>query len=242
MGIQSAITRFTAFLLVMPFFLSVPDASAARFIIPDDAVVTIKEFPFPASTGNNDRNTLCEEFHGQLTLALEQSGFVVFHSGNAPDPLAAPPPQVPSETNDAPSDASEDVAEESLTAQEPLPQQVTHVLEGTVTLFRENVGRPARIGGNIRIRAESQIHCAYKIRDAVTGNVLLSDVSSGSAAKIANETEDIDATLRLLSAKAMTTTASTVAANLSGNSLPGTTTHSSRDYYRDSPGKRLTTK
>jgi hypothetical protein len=247
MGMQSAISRFAAFLLVMPVFLGVPEASAARFILPDDAVVSIKELSFPASTGNNDRDALCEAFHLQLTLALEQSGLAVFHGENASAPLAATPLEAPAETDappggdgeDAPDDSAEDMVEETLPVQEPRPWQATHILEGTVTLFRENVGRPTRIGESIRIRAESQIHCAYKIRDAVTGNVLLSDVSSGSAARIASETEDIDATLRVLSARAMAATAATVAANLSGNSVPGTATPSSRDYYRDSPGKRL---
>ena len=244
---QSVISRLSAFLLILPFFLSVPQATAARFILPDDAIVDIREFPFPSSTDDKNKDALTEAFHIQLTLALEQAGLVIFHDKATPEFLAATPPQAPANPNDKSDDAStednsEDSTEEFLMIQEPRPPYATHVLEGTVTLFRENVGHPTRIGENIRIRAESQVHCTYKIKDAVTGKVLLSDVSSGSAAKIASETEDIDATLHMLNARAMTATAITIGANLSGNALPKNAADSSRSYYQDSPGKRLKVK
>ena len=246
--------RLAVFLLVAPLFLHAPQADAALYLLPDDAVITVKAFSFPASTGNYDADALSDTFHSQLTLALEKAGFSVFHGGEIPAALVIAPLQDIAETNDAAeetadqdaaenpaeNDAEESLEETALPIRAESPRnRPTHALEGTVTLFRENVGNPTRIGESIRIRAESQIHCTYKIRDLATGNVLLADTSSGSAARIANEAQDIDAMLQTLSARAMTTTAATMAANLSGTSLPGSSNMYSREYYQDSPGKRL---
>ena len=130
-------------------------------------------------------------------------------------------------------------AENEETPAEPATRAVavTHILEGNVTLFRETVGNPTRIAGGIRIRVEASIHCAYTIRDAETGKVLISNVTSGSSAKIASQDRELDPVLASLSNKAMADAAAKMAARLAGTE----TGHgmSDRSYYQDSPGKRL---
>lgn len=118
----------------------------------------------------------------------------------------------------------------------------SHILEGRVTLFRETVGTPTRVGGAIRIRTEASLHCTYKVREAATGKVLLTATSSGSSAKVTAQAQDIDAALAALSTKAMTAAAGKIAANLSGSPLPEQENTSDRSYYQDSPGKRLKSK
>lgn len=114
----------------------------------------------------------------------------------------------------------------------------THVLEGRVTLFRETVGNPTRVGSSIRIRTEALLHCTYTLKDATTDKVLLSDVSSGSSAQVTSQTQEIDDALSPLSRRAMSSAAAKIAAHLSGTDVPASGP-SDRDYYQDSPGKRL---
>ena len=260
-----------AFLLAALLSLHVfSPAVAALLLLPNDAVVEIGEFSFPASIEVTSETALPETFRDQLSLALTQAGILVLHKSATSAPLVLTPfgkttqtphpfiavTPLPEESGEhETSEAADDTHETEYTAEdilagdapalsqsppaEPLPRGATHILEGTVTLFRENVGTPTRIGGAIRIRTESQIHYTYEIRDVATGKVLISDVSSGSAVKLTNETQDLDMILHTLNAQAVTTATETMAANLSGKKrLEGIGTHS-REYYQDSPGKRL---
>ncbi|SBV90768.1 exported hypothetical protein [uncultured delta proteobacterium] len=260
-------------------------ALAAPFLLPDDAVIEIRDFAFPATPDISPDRHLPASFHSQLAFALQKAGLSVHHGKTAaaskPEENGAEPPVkegvAPQEGSDAPlivtpleeekeeaaanapiplSEAAEPAgspnsngtAENEKAPRETPPaspapsvhnRAATHILEGNVTLFREAVGAPNRIAGSIRIRAESQLHCAYTIKDAVTGKVLIADVASGSAARITGETSDYDAVLNRLSARAMATAADTIAAQLSGRDTPGDGVLSDRNYYQDSPGKRL---
>ena len=189
-----------------------------------------------------------EEAAGTLPPAPGAAGEDAPPAGGEKNEAAPIPLETPPDTSlEAPLDAplletpKETPQESPLEAPAPpAPRRVvTHILEGRVTLFRESVGTPSRIGGSIRIRTEAQIHCAYKIKDATNGKVLISDVASGSAARITAEPHDIDATLERLSAKAMNTAAATIAAHLAGTDMPGDGMPSDRGYYQDSPGKQL---
>lgn len=122
----------------------------------------------------------------------------------------------------------------------PAPKpRAAYILTGQVTLLREDVGAPKRIGGGIRIRTESSLHCAFKIIDAVTGNVLISDVVSDSAARIASDTGNIDAALASLTERIMASCAAKIATRLSGTTVPPSPAGDDREEYQDSPGKRL---
>lgn len=114
----------------------------------------------------------------------------------------------------------------------------TYTLEGRVTLVRENLSAPARIGGAIRIKVESVMHCTYRVKDA-SGNTLISAIASGSSAKLASA-QNVDAIIADLMVKAMTNAAESIASRLSGvETVSSPTPHSEKSYYQDSPGKRL---
>lgn len=121
----------------------------------------------------------------------------------------------------------------------PHPLGNAYILTGQVTLLREDVGNPRRIGGGIRIRTESSLHCAFKIIEAATGNVLISNVTSASAARIASDTEDIDASLTALTGRVMASCAAKIATRLSGSTVTEEQDPDDRKVYQDSPGKRL---
>lgn len=121
----------------------------------------------------------------------------------------------------------------------PNPAKAAYILTGQVTLLREDVGAPRRIGGGIRIRAESSMHAAFRIIEAATGNVLISDVVSDSATRIASDTGNIDAALAALTERIMASCAAKIAARLSGTSVPQARIGDDREQYQDSPGKRL---
>lgn len=114
-----------------------------------------------------------------------------------------------------------------------------YIVRGRITLLRERVGTPARIGGGIRIKTEVLLHCAYTVEDALTGYVLLSDASSGTSARILSGTDDIDAVLHELTHTAMAKAAATIAASLSGTPAAPAGMADDRAAYQDSPGKRL---
>lgn len=125
-----------------------------------------------------------------------------------------------------------------------LPMGPEYVLRGRITLLRERVGSPTRIGGDIRIRTESVLHCAYTVEDALTGFVLVSDVASGSSARVVGPSNDIDAALHDLTDKVMASAAQLIAARLSGSaeSVVAAGSRNDREEYQDSPGKRLKSK
>jgi len=284
----------TCYRFILPaalLFAFASPATAAPFLLPDDAVIEIREFSFPASSMNDPERNLPAEFHSRLEQAMRQNDFAIFEGhettvppaslpepSGAPAPLSVTPlsPDQPANTTDEttpPSentgndDAGDDDAdhpdngellagEEAIRGIFAMPGEyagteiapraepyvivgATHILEGNVTLFRETVGNPTRVGGSIRIRTEALVHCTYKIRDAATGKVIISDTSSGSSARVAAQDEDIDAALATLSTRAMDATAAKIAASLSGTQPPGGTPTTSREYYQDSPGKRL---
>lgn len=267
-------------------------ATAAAFFLPDDAVIEIREFSFPAFAEADPERNLPAEFHARLEQAMRKSGFAIAdgheaaasptpspESSDAPAPLrvtplppetsglAEQPADTGDETSPAPENTEEDAEEQPGGAEmldgeagirgifampgeyagtEIAPQTephrisgTTHILEGNVTLFRETVGNPVRVGGSIRIRTEALLHCAYKIRDTATGKVIISDTSSGSAARVAAQGQDIDAVLAALSIKAMEAAAAKIAANLSGTQPPADNPAADPGYYQDSPGKRL---
>lgn len=298
-GVSMVQTCYRFILPAALLFAFSSTATAAPFLLPDDAIIEIREFSFPASSAASsaassvdapERN-LPAELHSRLEHAMRQSGFVIFEgneitvpaasspeSSDAPMPMSVTPlpPEQPVNTPDdtPPSpENTEDGAEgndetdlpaddEMLAGEEAVrgifampgeyagaeiapqtePHKIsgaTHILEGNVTLFRETVGNPTRVGGSIRIRTEALLHCTYKIRDAATGKVIISDTSSGSSARVAAQDQDIDAALAALSIKAMDATAAKIAANLSGTQPPGDNAAGGRGYYQDSPGKRL---
>ncbi len=143
------------------------------------------------------------------------------------DPGDSPPILSPPGTPAAPAAAS------------PAPGATpTHILSGNVTLLRETVGNPTRIAGSIRIRSEASLHCIYRLKDAATGKVLISDVASGSAARVSGYTQDLDGGLESLTEKAMVMTATRIAEQLSGADIDGDDIFG-RSYYQDSPGKIL---
>lgn len=269
-------------ILAALLLLSAHPAATASFLLPDDAVIEIKNFTFPATPDISPERQLPAVFHSQLAFALQKAGLSVYHGERAATakteesaaaaeaekgaadsregssaplivtPLAegpgkggpAPDAPLPAAEENEPGEAAENEKAPRETPPAALPASPhtgapTHILEGNVTLFRETLGAPSRIAGSIRIRAESQVHCAYTIRDAATGKVLIADVSSGSAARITGESPDYDAVLKRLSARAMTTAAETIAAHLSGRDRPEDGAPHDRNYYQDSPGKRL---
>lgn len=253
-----------------------PSALAAPFTLPENAVIEIHDFSFPAAAAANaaDRD-FQGTFHNQMEVALQRAGFSVFAPQRAPNapaasaaspvvvsPLTANESDPPQATPESLPAATKNVAEpavETHTPAEPvtataseLPQsensapeaiesphessaEPQYILTGNVTLMRENVGAPTRIAGAIRVRTESALHCTYKILDAATGKVLVSDTASGSVARVTAATHDIDGMLATLSNRAMATTATKIAANLSGR-FSATTPD---ENYQDSPGKRL---
>lgn len=123
-------------------------------------------------------------------------------------------------------------------ASEVLPSPATYTLEGRVTLLRENLSAPTRIGGAIRIKAESVIHCTYRVKDA-SGKAIISAIASGSSVNLAN-TQNVDAVIADLTVKAMASAAETIASRLSGvDVVSSPALDSGKSYYQDSPGKRL---
>lgn len=265
-------------IIVLALLLLAPShpASAASFSLPDDAVIEIRNFTFPATPEISPEHRLPASFHSQLAFALQKAGLSVHHGESAAVPKTEENAAAPQDGNNAPlivtplkeepekggsapdaslptpaDDEAENAAEDEKTPPETPPAAPpasahngapTHILEGRVTLFRETLGAPSRIAGSIRIRAESQLHCAYTVKDAVTGKVLIADVSSGSAARVTGESPDYDAVLKRLSSRAMATAAETIAAQLSGKDNPGDGAMSGRNYYQDSPGKQLKSK
>lgn len=270
-------------------FLSAHPAVAASFTLPDDMVIAIGEFTFPASPTSLSPTSFggAEEdfpaaFHAHLTAALQKAGFSISREENAtsPDTLnqdapltvtplaeessqgkAAADEALPPLETDAPESPEEPeafeyagadaAAEADATAQreETTPELgeaeppairggATHILTGTVT-FQETAGTPNRIAGSIRVRVTARARCAYTIRDAATGKTLLTDISSGSSASLARE--DNRGILNVVRSRAMTAAAETIAARLSGTDNPEDGTQSDRQYYQDSPGKRLKT-
>lgn len=116
-----------------------------------------------------------------------------------------------------------------------------YTLSGRVTLVKMNLGNPTRIAGNIRIRAEAGLHCAYTIKESASGNVLVSDAVSISATSVTAANRDLDEELAVLFEKVMEDSAAKIAARLSGGSTAENLIEDERSYYQDSPGKRLKT-
>jgi hypothetical protein len=258
-------TPYRIIALAALLLLSARPAAAVPSLFPDDTVIDIKDFMFPATSGISSEHDLPASFHAQLIFALQKAGFSVHRGGNdasaakgeksalltvtplaeadnaVTDPEAALPAQETAEAADG-ADSGKTAPEAPFAEPAtPVPgRAATHILEGTVTLFRETVGEPNRIAGSIRIRAESQLHCTYTVKDAATGKVLIADISSGSAARVVGDAHDFDAVLENLNSRALATAAETIAAQLAGTDRPGDGNLSDRSYYQDSPGKRLT--
>lgn len=256
-------------------------ATAATFLLPDDAVIDIRPFTFPESARSDSEQNLPEALRLQIVNALQQSGISVWIARDAAPAAAEPAPAssgamktttlaaIPEPDGDgtaprefdAPLDADtanspggilvppeeipdpapgEMIEETPLVADVPAPVAAspTHILVGNVTLFRETVASPTRIAGTIRVRAETSLHCVYKIKDAATGNVIISDAASGSSARVTAQTQDIDAILAFQTIKALALTATDLANALSGNNVEKGAARD-KEYYQDSPGKRL---
>lgn len=113
-----------------------------------------------------------------------------------------------------------------------------YTLTGRVTLLRENIGSPTRIGGGIRIRAEAILHCAYRVEDA-SGNVIIAATASDSAARLVANPQNIDTALVSLLNSVMGATADQIAARLAGMERVAPEKQNDASYYQDSPGKRL---
>lgn len=253
---------FLAALLLAPGLPAV----AASFALPDDALVAVGDFPFPEGADQNASKDLPSAFRVQMIRALRQAGIAVHDPGQEPEKDAAVPhektvesapltvtPLTESPDSGANGDTSpnpdSDQADppngeippgDSDTPPLPAkPRSPTHVLAGNVTLFRETVSNPRQLAGTIRIRAETAIHCAYQVKDASTDKVIISDVASGSAARLTSRPQDIDALLPALSERVLASVAAKIAANLSGVDIRNEHDPSSRSYYQDSPGKRL---
>ncbi|CAK7063892.1 MAG: hypothetical protein DELT_01552 [Desulfovibrio sp.] len=116
------------------------------------------------------------------------------------------------------------------------PAQYT--LSGHVTLLRENIGAPTRIGGGIRIRLETLLHCTYRVADA-SGNVLISGTASDSSARLTSNAQNVDDVLADLTDKVIIASAGKIAAQLAGVDFKSTHGTGDKEYYQDSPGKRL---
>lgn len=154
---------------------------------------------------------------------------------------ADPPPDILAPPEENPDSAPGEMVEETppiAAMPEPGAAPPTHILVGNVTLFRETVAAPTRIAGTIRVRAETSLHCVYKIIDAATGKVIISDAASGSSARVTAQTQDIDAILAFQTVRALALTATNLANALSGNNVEKDAAQG-REYYQDSPGKRL---
>lgn len=127
---------------------------------------------------------------------------------------------------------------QSVFASQATPAPAGYTLEGRVTLLRENLSAPLRIGGGVRIRAESVIHCTYRVKDS-SGKTLISATASGSSARLTTA-QNVDTALADLTGKVMTNVAEQIASRLSGVEIGSSSSpESGKDYYQDSPGKRL---
>jgi hypothetical protein len=117
------------------------------------------------------------------------------------------------------------------------PSAPEYVLSGRVTRLREYVGPPASIAGGLRSRYEAAVSLTYSIADPSSGKTLFSDAVSVSVTRLVPENENRDAAQSDLAAKAMAGAAAKLAARLAGTDAE--TSVEERDYYGDSPGKRL---
>lgn len=287
---------FRGVLASLMVVFAVSPVMAASFLLPDDAILDVRKFSFPART---DDYVPDAEFHDQLVAALQQSGMTVYSPDGErsappsadPEALRVTPLTADSSTSDvsaaaksvisgvfaaplpdggngagtdpAADGAPKDTANGSgnAPAAENVPNETpeadkkndagasdgtaapfsgaTHILQGRVTMFQESAGAPTRVGSSIRIRTEVSLHCTYTVKDTRTGNVIISDVASGSAARVVGEAQDIDAAIAALRSRAVAMATAAIAANLSGTPGPDQGRASEREYYQDSPGKRL---
>lgn len=171
---------------------------------------------------------------GDGTASRELDAPLDADTADSPGDILAPPEENPGSTPGEMVEETPPVADTPA----PGPASPTHILVGNVTLFRETVAAPTRIAGTIRVRAETSLHCVYKIKDAATGNVIISDAASGSSARVTAQTQDIDAILAFQTVKALALTATNLASALSGSNVEKGAARD-REYYQDSPGKRL---
>ena len=142
----------------------------------------------------------------------------------------------PAEQTPAESDQSNVI--QSVFASQVSSGPAGYTLEGRVTLLRENLSAPLRIGAGVRIRAESVMHCTYRVKDS-SGKTLISSTASGSSARLATA-QNVDAALADLMEKVMTNVAEQIASRLGGVEIGSSSSkESEKDYYEDSPGKRL---
>ena len=263
-----SLTKYRTFFLAVALLMPGIPASAASFILPEDAVVVIEKFPFPAEFAKNTDRDLPVAFRSQLILALQQVGFTV---PNLEKNTVLPLPEQPelrtplvvtplTETtypeehepkdvngpirNEANGQPVPDDSELSQNGQidpvsVPAPRSPTHILTGSVTMFQKSASAPTRIAEHIHIRSETSMHCTYQVKDAVTGKVIISNVASSSAARLTSRTQDIDTILPVLTDRVLSAVAAKVAAHLSGTEEDNGRTISDQAYYQDSPGKRL---
>jgi hypothetical protein len=117
------------------------------------------------------------------------------------------------------------------------PSAPAYVLSGRVTQLREYASPPAGIAGGLRARYEAALSLTYSIADPSSGKTLFSDAVSASVTRLVPENEDADAARSDLTARAMAGAAAKLAARLAGTDAE--TSAEDRDYYGDSPGKRL---
>jgi hypothetical protein len=162
---------------------------------------------------------------------------------------AALPPPLPSRPEDEPdvvpvpeeAAAADDPGEDAEVAPPPpgpaAPAPPEYVLSGRVTRLREYAGPPARIAGGLRVRREAAISLAYSIADPSSGRTLFSDAVSASATLLVPENENPDASRSDLRGRVMAEAAARLAARLAGREAEAAA--EDRDYYGDSPGKRL---
>ena len=257
----SAVFRgFLALCFVVPGAL--PAWGAPRSL-PQNAVITVRPFGFPAAVPEAAERHLPAALHDQIAYALQGAGFILFSAEPAAPPAAAgtkplkerPLPSPAEKTAGAEEEVEEtaEAGEEEMSTPfspqaEPLsplteaeedapPAAPEYILSGRVTLLREYAGPPARVAGDLRTRFESAISLTYGIADPSSGRTLFSDAVSVSATRLVPENENPDAARSDLTGRAMAEAAAKIAVRLAVTEAEAS--GDDRDYYGDSPGKRL---
>jgi hypothetical protein len=242
------------FFLCLALICALPAWGASRSL-PGNAVITVKPFSFPAVIpGNADRN-LPAVFSDQIAFAVQGAGFILSSAEAGEGETAGAPPgrtgllsapeETPEETPDiAPltEEAADAAGPRSGERREAAPSPASssapeYVLSGRVTHLREYAGPFTGITGGLRARHSAAISLTYSIADPSSGKTLFSDAVSASAARLVPENENGEAARSALMEKVMAEAAAKLAARLAGTDAA--TSVEDRDYYGDSPGKRL---
>ena len=245
--------------------LFVSTASPASFTLPDDAIINVDLFPFPATqttTAHQENGIeLSAELQQQIISALQKAGFTIAEAEDI-SPNALPPAIAalePSQTSPIANlgkepDATDKADEENMDAPladgkvenndagKPMEPQAAqkaaqYRLVGRVTLYNERTGTPARVGRGVRVNVEVSLRCTFRAVDMATGKAIIAQAASGSGIS-SSQSGDVDAILPRLQEQAFAATAYDIASRLSGKNLNKSSGYIDENY-RDSPGKRL---